>query len=276
MIHSIRVSLAALAVLVSTGVVSAQQLAINGTTPPATLTIAAGSAATIVVSNGPGNATDWIGLYAAGSSDTSLVDWRYLSGTTAPPATGASAATLTWPMPVTAGDYELRLFANNTYQRIATSAVVTVTPATTQLTINGTAPPATATVVVGPIVSVGVTNGPGNATDWVALAPAGAADTTYVDWRYLNGATTPPTTGVSSATLAFQTPATPGAYEVRFFVDNTFQRLTASGPLVVTPSPAQLTVNSVAACPMARPTPRTGWASMRPVPRTRSPSPGTI
>ena len=93
MSQSIRVSLAALAVLVSTNVASAQQLAINGTTPPATVTIAAGEAATVVVSDGPGNATDWIGLYAAGAPDTSPLDWRYLSGTTAPPATGVSAAT---------------------------------------------------------------------------------------------------------------------------------------------------------------------------------------
>jgi hypothetical protein len=247
MIQSIRVSFAALAVLLATGVASAQQLAINGTTPPSRLAITAGSAVTVVGSNGPGNATDWIGLYAAGASDTSPMDWRYLNGTTAAPATGLTAATLTWPMPVTAGDYELRFFANNTYQRLATSAVVTVSPATTELTINGTAPPATATVVLGTIVSVGVTYGPGNPTDWVALAPAGAAETTYIDWRYLNGATTPPAAGVFSATLAFQTPVTPGAYEVRYYVNGTFQRLATSGPLVVTPSPAQLTVNGVTA-----------------------------
>jgi uncharacterized protein (TIGR03437 family) len=244
----IRVWLAALVMLVSTGnVLCAQQLALNGTTPPTTVTIAAGSTVSVDVSNGPGNATDWIGLYSVGSSDTSYVDWRYLSGTTAPPATGLSAATLTWPLPVTAGDYELRLFDGNSAQRIATSAVVTVIPSTTQLTINGIAPPATATVILGTVVSVGITNGPGNATDWVALAPADASDATYVDWRYLNGATTPPAAGVSSATIAFQTPATPGAYEVRFYVNNANQRLTTSGPLVVTPSPAQLTVNSVAA-----------------------------
>jgi hypothetical protein len=245
--QSVRVSFAILALSMITAVASAQQLTVNGTTPPGTLTIGAGSAATVVVSNGPGNATDWIGLYAGGAADSGPLDWRYLSGTTAPPATGVSAATLTWPMPVTPGDYELRLFVNNTYQRIATSAVITVTAATTELTINGTPPPATATVFLGTTVSVGITNGPGNATDWVALAAAGAADTSYVDWRYLNGATTPPSAGVSSATVAFQTPAVPGAYEVRYYVNGSFQRLATSGPLVVTPSAAQLTVNGLAA-----------------------------
>lgn len=140
-------------------------MAINGTTPPATLTITAGSAVTVAVSDGLATAPIGSGLYATGSADTSPLDWRYLSGTTAPPATGLAAATFTWPMPVAASDYGLRFFASDTYQRIATSAAVTVTEATRQVTMNGIAPPATATVILGTIVSVGVTNGPGNATD---------------------------------------------------------------------------------------------------------------
>ena len=50
---------------------------------------------------------------------------------------------------------------------------------------------------------------------------------------------------MSAATLAFTSPATPGAYEYRLFANNGFVRLATSGPLTVVPSPARLTVNGV-------------------------------
>jgi hypothetical protein len=239
-----RIVFSVIGVMMSATVASAQpQLAVNGTLAPSPVAVQAGSVATITVSSGPGNTTDWIALYPIGAADAAYLDWKYLNGSTAPPASGLTSATIVFPMPVTAGDYEIRLFANNGYQRLATSTVVTVTAATTQITINGTAAPGTVTTSVGMTVSVGVTNGPANSGDWVVLAAAGASDTTFVDWRYLNGATAPPSTGMSSATLTFAAPASPGAYEFRFFVNNSSQRLATSGPLTVTASSAEITVN---------------------------------
>lgn len=73
------------------------------------------------------------------------LDWRYLSGTTTPPATGMSDATIAFQLPVVAGQYEFRLFANNGWQRLASSSVVIVNPSAIQIAVNGIAAPDTAT-----------------------------------------------------------------------------------------------------------------------------------
>ncbi len=61
--------------------------------------------------------TDWVGLYPVGTAHGGpLVAWKYTTGT----ATGS--VTLKFPWPATAGSYEIRLMANNTNTRLATSA----------------------------------------------------------------------------------------------------------------------------------------------------------
>ena len=51
---------------------------------------------TATLSGGPGNLTDWVGLYRIGAPDTEPTDWQYLSGTRTPPAAGLRSATLTF------------------------------------------------------------------------------------------------------------------------------------------------------------------------------------
>ena len=68
-------------------------------------------------------------------------------------------------------------------------------------------------------------NGPGNPKDWLALYPTGAADGAYLAWFFLNGTKSAPAVGVTTATVTFTLPTTPRAYEVRFFSNNTYQRL---------------------------------------------------
>lgn len=65
--------------------------------------------------------TDWVGLYAVGGPDSAVVAWRYTTGA----ASGSVAFTV--PSGTPTGSYEVRLFANNSYRRLATSGVVTVT-----------------------------------------------------------------------------------------------------------------------------------------------------
>src|SRR6185436_11123415 len=124
----------------------------------------AGSVATASVSNGPGNATDWVGLYAVGAANGNLLDWRYLNGTTQPPATGSTTGTALFTLPAAAGTYEIRLFAANAYELVATSSAITVSN-TAQIAVNGTTPPDPLTVLTGADLSVVVTGGPGNPTD---------------------------------------------------------------------------------------------------------------
>ena len=79
------------------------------------------------------SATDWIAIYRVGEPDSAYNDWVYVNCTQAPtsPAasgtctTGLQAATRTGS-PLTAGSYQLRLFANNSFTRLATSNNFTV------------------------------------------------------------------------------------------------------------------------------------------------------
>src|SRR6185436_16782961 len=47
-----------------------------------------GDTVTVAIDNGPGGARDWLGLFAAGASDATYLDWKYLNGTRSAPATG--------------------------------------------------------------------------------------------------------------------------------------------------------------------------------------------
>jgi agmatine deiminase len=80
-----------------------------------------------------------------------------------------------------------------------------------------------------------VTNGPGNTRDWVGLYRASDPDSAGgVDERYLNGRYYPPSSGLTSATVTFTAPYTPGTYNFRFFADNGYPLLDASPTFVVT------------------------------------------
>src|SRR5439155_823672 len=118
--------------------------------------------------------------------------------------------------------YEVRFFANKTFQRLGTTPTVTVAPPP-PLTVNGSS--GANTQAPSATVSERVRNGPGNPTGRVALYPTGTADTAYVDWFFLNGTKSAPAVGLTTATVPFTLPNTPGTYEVRFFVNNTYQRL---------------------------------------------------
>ena len=89
------------------------------------------------------------------------------------------------------------------------------------------------TVVAGGTVTATMANGPGNAGDWVGLYGASAADGTYEDWKYLNGTRSKPGSGVTGAAVTFTMPATPGTYNVRFFLNDTTSLLATSLTITV-------------------------------------------
>jgi hypothetical protein len=62
----------------------------------------------------------WLGLFEPFATDTEYLAWRYTSGDT--------SGTLPFLLParIAPGTYELRLFANNGYNRLATSNTFTV------------------------------------------------------------------------------------------------------------------------------------------------------
>src|SRR5207247_1268377 len=86
-------------------------------------TVAQGAATTVswsgIASPTP---TDWVGLFASsGAANTAFVTWRYTTGT------AAGSVPLTIPVGTPAGStYELRLFANDGFTRLATSGPITI------------------------------------------------------------------------------------------------------------------------------------------------------
>ena len=81
------------------GQASNPAIIVNGVQPPDTLTVSAGQSLSAGISNGPASTTDWVGLYQSGATDGTYLAWKYLSNTTAAPATGLSAATVTFDVP---------------------------------------------------------------------------------------------------------------------------------------------------------------------------------
>ena len=187
-------------------------------------TVATGGQVTLTLTNGMGGASDWLALAAAGSPNTS-----YLQSTNV----GAGVTTRTWTVALpSAGSYEFRLFLNGGYTRAATSPTVTVTGGgSPSLTLSAT------TVAAGAQVTATLSGGAGGATDWLALAVAGAPNTSYLQWTYVGA-------GVTSRTWTV-TPASPGAYEFRLFPNGGYTRAATSSTLTVTAAvPASLTVSA--------------------------------
>src|SRR5436190_1123048 len=112
-------------------------------------------------------------------------------------------------------------------------AALTFHPAALAAQTAPTVTVASTTAMPGAAVTVTIANGPGNQTDWVALVPASAADTGYLTWAYLNGLQTAPAVGLTAATLTFSMPATPGAYNLRLFANNSPTKLATSATVTV-------------------------------------------
>ena len=208
-------------------------LPVNGST--GAITVAAGSAMSVVVTNGPANPWDYLTVVPVGSPNNLWTGvYQFLNGTTTAPSVGLSNAIVSVPAPTTPGMYEVRFLENGWYNRLATSGVITVTaPAGPGLTVNGSA--GAITVARGSTLSIVVTNGPANSWDYVTVVPAGSPSTFWSgNYRFLNGTTTVPNTGMANGTVNLPAPLTAGTYEVRFNADGWYTRLATSGVITVT------------------------------------------
>jgi hypothetical protein len=88
----------------------------------------------------------------------------------------------------------------------------------------------TTTAFTGGTVNVTLSGGVGGAQDWLTLAPAGSAATSYVSWFYVGA-------GVTSRTWPVAMPSTPGTYEFRLFLNNDYIRAATSPSITVTQAP---------------------------------------
>jgi hypothetical protein len=189
-----------------------------------TTTVPAGGAVTVTLANGPGGLQDWLAVAAVGAPDSSYLQWTPV---------GAGVTTRTWTVTLASpGTYEFRLFVvRETTTRWATSPTVTVP---TDPGGSATLTVSPASVTLGGQVTVTLTNGPGGAGDWLALAPVGAPDTSYLQSTYVG-------TGVTTRTWTV-TLASPGSYEFRLFLDGGYTRA-ATSPTFTVPAPT-LTVSA--------------------------------
>lgn len=94
-----------------------------------------------------------------------------------------------------------------------------------------------------------LTNAPGGASDWLALAATSAANTSYTTFIYVGA-------GVTTKTWTVKMPTTPGTYEFRLFANNGYTRLATSPTVTVTNSsgnpnapPPTLSVNTTTVAP---------------------------
>jgi len=113
--------------------------------------------------------TDWLSLAQAGSANNSYVDWKFTSSCSRGAGTTALEKGTCFFTVNTAGTYELRLFAQNSYTRLATSEPLQVNPGQGNppppssgpvrcepLTNCGTATCSTTTCTAGSVITVPV------------------------------------------------------------------------------------------------------------------------
>ncbi len=179
---------------------------------------------------------DWLGLFVPGTNNA--LAWRYTTGT----ASGSVPFTI--PATLAPGTYELQLFSNGGYTRLATGNTFTVTAAAgctgTSLGASPTSVPA------GGSVTATWSNICAPGADWIGLFTPGAPDTSHVTWGY--------TTGAASGSVPFAIPATlaPGTYELRLFSNNGYTRLAVGNSFTVTAA-AGCTGTSLGASPTSVP-----------------------
>ncbi|MDQ3668519.1 MAG: DUF1800 family protein [Acidobacteriota bacterium] len=175
-------------------------------------------------------ANDWVGLYVVGDPDTGYLSYQYTAG--------APSGSLPFAAPAQAGQYEFRYFTDDSYNRVATSNTVTVggaptptpTPVPTPTPIPSFSVMASpSTVNPGQTITVTWTAPAGRpANDWVGLYKVGDPETSYLSYQY--------TAGAASGNASFTAPGQAGQYEVRYFTDDSYNRVATSNTVTVTGS----------------------------------------
>ena len=179
------------------------------------------------------SASDWIGLFAPSAANTAFISRIYVGCGGSPGGAAVPSGSCPFPVPgnVTPGGYELRLFSNNTFTRLATSGPLTVTSAPVTLSVSPASVAAGASATATWSGITGPTSG-----DWIGLYAPSAIDTAYLARVYVGCGASPSGSGAASGSCPFPIPATlpPGTYQLRLFANNGFTRLATSGNFSVT------------------------------------------
>jgi hypothetical protein len=185
---------------------------------------------TVNFANGPGNTTDWIGIYKStdvpGSAPATA--WAYVSG-----SNGSLNFSTSGGFPT--GQYYAAFFSANTFNEIASRVAFTVA--------NGPAITVTPqTIAPNGTVTVNFANGPGNSTDWIGIYKSadvpGSSPATA--WAYVTG---------SNGSLNFSKSGglATGQYYAAFFSNNNYNEIASRASFTVI---ASFAVNSSARVPV--------------------------
>jgi hypothetical protein len=180
---------------------------------------------------------DWIGLYKPGADNKDRIIWNYVSCSHTP-GTAAAGGSCSFSLPSTlaAGEYELRLYSDDTFDPVlATSNRVVVAPGAPQVSLSVSPTSARA----GDDVTVswsGIANP--TPTDWVGLFRQGASDR-QVEERVYVSCERRPGDARASGNCTFKLPNSlrEGSYEFRLFAAGGFTRLATSPVITITRGP---------------------------------------
>lgn len=155
----------------------------------------------VTFAGGPGAPRDWIGIAPVGAPDTQFIAYKYVSL-----VAGVTDGVLHFDLPAAAnGNYEARLFYNDTYTRLGTSNSFHVGP----LVSTDRASYGLSDSIVVDFAWVL----PGNGLDWVAIMPVGGSAQSYVRWAYTGGVVS----GSEQFAVGGAAPIAPGTYEARLY-----------------------------------------------------------
>jgi hypothetical protein len=96
---------------------------VNSTVVVSSPSVARGAQFVATVANGPGNASDWLGITPLAGG--TYVSFAYLNGTSVAPAAPLVNASVSLRAPSAPGAYEVCLYRNNTYDRVACTSLTT-------------------------------------------------------------------------------------------------------------------------------------------------------
>jgi len=206
-----------LGLLVSWGL--AAQLTGAATVTPDHQTYLPGEDLAFAFAGGPGNATDWIGVYpedvAPGTAGSTR--WNYVNNTRQPKP-GITSGSVSFPGGVQlAGTWTVYYLLNDGYSSIATNQFTVLEPTSPLVRVGATA------YSPGQAISVRFTNGPANPKDWIAIfregQTPGAPGVSSTLWFYVDGTKTG-ATGQPDGTINFTTGLTALGDYVAYYLEN--------------------------------------------------------
>lgn len=191
------------------------------TNAPATVGVGQGVTASFVAPAGHGT-TDWVGIYAVGAQASQYLTWTYAADT----ETGTVALTLPGSA-VVGTSYELRLYLDNGYTLAAVSTPFIATDPVIAYGLDGEP----AYPAPGTSFPISWTAPASHATtDWIGLFLTGAANNEITSFVYVDSP------GATSGAVSLQLPASAAVgstYEVRYFLNNTYDRAATSDVFTV-------------------------------------------